>query len=456
MTAPTPPLRQTTLPRIRYMRHRHAALRCVLAAHGRARGVWTTQAASSSAASADLELLRLTPDGASSRTAATLGALGVHPRDAALFRRTSFCSQPATLDWRGAEQGLFLCLEPFKAILRSSEALVFDAQRSVVASVVTYVQASVVRTPHAFTLSVLDSLLSASATHFRGRLARLCAAVDAALADISSSLARKPASEGGSEVFSRLVPLTRALAALASDVCEVEAALESLLCDAGALCALAGTTQPAAACQQVVSAALRSVRAVSGELRELRQHIGATREVWELQLDGTRNRLHRVALHASLAALSLSLAALPAALLGMNLILPAGLETHPSAFAMVSAGALGSAAAAFAGGAAWARAAGPASRAAALEGAHAARAMSNVLGGLDAIEEALLQSSASSGGDEGVTRERLLAALQVARPGRFSGNSAADEAEMELLFRVFDADRDGKLTHSEWLAGDAK
>jgi hypothetical protein len=178
---------------------------------------------------------------------------------------------------------------------------------------------------------------------------------------------------------------------------------------------------------------------VDGELRELRQHIAATREVWELQLDGTRNRLHRLELHANFAVLSLAVVSVPAALLGMNV--PTGLEANPAAFPAVVAGAALAGGAAYAAGARWARAAGPAGRAAAQQGAAAARAMTAVLASLDDIEDALR----AAGG--GLSRPQLLAALRASCPGRFDDDISA---ELSLMFRIFDADADGHLTLAEW------
>ena len=68
--------------------------------------------------------------------------------------------------------------------------------------------------------------------------------------------------------------------------------------------------------------------------------------------------------------------------------------------------------------------------------------MTTVLGSLDDIEEALYSASG-----RGMSRERLLERLRVAFPGRFQ---SAEAAEVALLFRIFDADADGRLTHEEW------
>ena len=66
-----------------------------------------------------------------------------------------------------------------------------------------------------------------------------------------------------------------------------------------------------------------------------------------------------------------------------------GLEEHPLAFAAITAGAVVVSTGAFASGAAYARASGPSARAAAKEGAAAARAMARVVVTLDEIEEIL-------------------------------------------------------------------
>jgi hypothetical protein len=292
--------------------------------------------------------------------------------------------------------------------------------------------------PEAFAHDVLDALLTAAGSHARGRLLRLCAAVDAALEDIGSAMRRGASAELSADAFSRLVPLTRALAALASDVAEVEAALLELAADGAALAAL---SPPGQACADVVSAALRRARAVRGELRELHLHVDSQREVWELQLDGTRNRLQRVALLSSLGALSLALASLPAAFLGMNV--PNGLEQANAALGLVGCGAAAVGGGAFAAGVAWARAAGPAARRGASEQSSAVRALSTVLGSMDDIVDAL-----RARGFAGASREERLAALRSACPGRFEG--AGTEAEVALLFRIFDSDADGRLTHREW------
>lgn len=221
--------------------------------------------------------------------------------------------------------------------------------------------------------AVLERLLTDAGAHTRGRLSRLCAAVEATLEAINESLRRggdDGASSGG-EAFARLVPLTRALTALSSDVAENVDALTHLAADEHALAALGGASVDA------VAASLRAARAVSGELRELQLHLLSTREAWELQLDGQRNRVQSVLLRLNAAAVALSCASLPAALLGMNVA--NGLEAAtPRAFVVLSVAAAAAGGAAFAAALSWARAAGSGGAAGKRKSAEDARAVASV------------------------------------------------------------------------------
>lgn len=125
--------------------------------------------------------------------------------------------------------------DPFRAIVRPAEVMIFEPRRGVVAAVAN--EAAAQSNSPAFALAVLDVLLSRAVSHSRHKLTRLCSAVDCALDDISLTLRRSGASASG-EAFARLVPLTKALAALASDVAEVQEAMQRLGSDEEALRAL--------------------------------------------------------------------------------------------------------------------------------------------------------------------------------------------------------------------------
>ena len=79
------------------------------------------------------------------------------------------------------------------------------------------------------------------------------------------------------------------------------------------------------------------IRAAGGQLEEMSRQVEDTRQVWELFLDGVRNRTVRLNLQATIATLALTVTAVPASLAGMNI--PSGLEhAHPFVFWGITAG----------------------------------------------------------------------------------------------------------------------
>ena len=86
-----------------------------------------------------------------------------------------------------------------------------------------------------------------------------------------------------------------------------------------------------AAIVRLLQTHLWRIRAAGGQLSELSQQVEATREVWELFLDGVRNRTVRLNLQATIMTLALTVTAVPASLAGMNI--PNGFEdSHPTVF----------------------------------------------------------------------------------------------------------------------------
>ena len=78
------------------------------------------------------------------------------------------------------------------------------------------------------------------------------------------------------------------------------------------------------------------IRAAGGQLEEMSRQVEDTRQVWELFLDGVRNRTVRLNLQATIATLALTVTAVPASLFGMNI--PSGLEqADPTLFWGVTA-----------------------------------------------------------------------------------------------------------------------
>eukprot|EP01018_Ginkgo_biloba_P002456 Gb_38940 [translate_table: standard] len=109
------------------------------------------------------------------------------------------------------------------------------------------------------------------------------------------------------------------------------------------LCLLSVLSRCQNTCQQLQAASAASICLVptakqdvddaGGVVEELRKGIESAQEVWELTLDTTRNKIIRMNLFISMAALSFSLATVPASFFGMNVI--SGLEASPRAFYII-------------------------------------------------------------------------------------------------------------------------
>lgn len=74
----------------------------------------------------------------------------------------------------------------------------------------------------------------------------------------------------------------------------------------------------------------RQVQSVEGALKEMVENMDSTRDVWAMQLDTIRNRIIRVELLVAVASFSLMMSTVPASFFGMNLT--SGLEDAPATF----------------------------------------------------------------------------------------------------------------------------
>jgi hypothetical protein len=215
--------------------------------------------------------------------------------------------------------------------------------------------------------------------------------------------------------------------------------------------------------QLLTSHAGRS-RAMGGRVLELKNALTATREVWELQLDVDRNRVVRLNLRATILGMSCAAAGLPAAIMGMNV--PHGLEDSAvgltGAFSAISftMGAIGVGLygmftrqskstfipALFGGG---------------KHEKHVRelRALRYVLVNLDNLDDVLREDiNPSLIGDE----EQKHLATKSNQPSSFrtdrervrkeiqSIGGTPDEESVDLVFDVFDQNRDGKISTGEW------
>ena len=204
------------------------------------------------------------------------------------------------------------------------------------------------------------------------------------------------------------------------------------------------------------------IRAAGGELAEIAQSVESTREVWELYLDGVRNRTVRLNLQATIATLAMTLIAVPASLAGMNLT-HGFEEASPSIFWGLTGGlACVSSTTWLAfmrtywspGGAAAKR-------------ADDLRALRFVLNRMDDLDDVMRAKGTGAGdgeGDEGDgyggdvrSKDDLLRAISscaggAKRDGLISQAKTLDPAAMDLIFKVFDRDGDGRIDPSkEWV-----
>ena len=205
-----------------------------------------------------------------------------------------------------------------------------------------------------------------------------------------------------------------------------------------------------AAVTSLLQTHLWRVRAAGGQLSEMSRQVEATREVWELYLDGVRNRTVRLNLQATVATLALTVAAVPASLAGMNV--PNGFEeASPVLFWSVAAALGGLSGATF-----WSFMRHGSSARKGLAGARVddLRALRFVLQSMDELDDAMRGASSTTKKLK-KDKESLLRALAASAgdDGRLAKRVAGlDDAALNLLFRVFDRDADGSIDpSSEWV-----
>jgi hypothetical protein len=153
--------------------------------------------------------------------------------------------------------------------------------------------------------------------------------------------------------FQKLPPVRRAVVALEHDAREaldalnrataMETAMET---DESVLPAPHGVVLDDVAKQERSEALLdllashsRRMAAVGGLVEELTANLDAARELWELQLDGDRNRTEQMNFRATVVAMAAASAAVPASLGGMNI--PHGFENAPTEVFWSVAGCVG-------------------------------------------------------------------------------------------------------------------
>ena len=468
----------------------------------------------------------------------------LHPRDAPLLERTgSFGDTPATLTSRPGV-GLIARFQACSAVIGERCALVMDAHRASPKAAAGALAASVAARrmrgaspspscvdalassggthpaalddtrAHAvidaedvddFPLRALECVLEEATGYYHAKTRRLAAVADHCLGAITEELKMGQMTQWGPGAdsqagFQRLLPLRRAMTELESDVREALHAITDAMKSDERVDALLPparrarepgdeTNAPVEASEierrRVATVALLQthlwrVRAAGGHLAETWQRLEATREVWELHLDGQRNQVVRLNLHATVSTLALTVAAVPASLLGMNV--PNGIEASPFAFWSVAASLGAASLATWWSFMARSSALGGGGRGGRLRGARAAAdlaALRFVLRSMDDLDDVMrdrrrpteskeelgdaLRAARRRGGFPAPVREEGEAEgeeeeaskgddARRARMRRMADDAAELDAEsLDLLFRVFDRDGDGRIdAEREW------
>ncbi len=99
----------------------------------------------------------------------------------------------------------------------------------------------------------------------------------------------------------------------------------------------------------------RQLALTGQQIKMLQARVQSAQEVFAINVDLMRNRVLRITLLLTMMSTSFASAATVGAFFGMNLHLPAGLESHPEAFVYITAGAVGLGAGLFAFAMAFAR-----------------------------------------------------------------------------------------------------
>ena len=343
-----------------------------------------------------------------------------------------------------------------------------------------------------FPLRALEAVLEEATGYYHQKMRRISLLTDYCLETITEELKTPGWGPGTGEAgFQRLLPLRRAMTELESDIREAhhaisdamrsDARIDGLLprgvaetaaaaaddddaADAAERDASADRAEddPArvarrAAVTSLLQTHLWRVRAAGGQLSEMSRQVEATREVWELYLDGVRNRTVRLNLQATVATLALTVTAVPASLAGMNV--PNGFEEASPALFWSVAAALGAASAATF----WSFMRHGSSARKGLAGARVddLRALRFVLQSMDELDDAMRGASSTTKKLK-KDKESLLRALAASagddRGGAGGAGSLAkrvaglDDAALDLLFRVFDRDADGSIDPAgEWV-----
>jgi len=423
-------------------------------------------------------------------TTASAASLGLAPRDASLFRpappgggapqRATLAARSVTMAKGGGGDATLILFrtEAVRAAVGAETATIFPCRRPAdTASLLTSVNAAVAAAgaPFAppFELAVLEAALAETVRQFERRARQLRSLAAGVEDDLARSLrgvaavGPPPAGELG-----RLLPLARALVEVGHDVREARAAVEDAVNSDRTLASLcltvarrgkasggggdgAASTNPTAppslpglrTAEALLESYERQLHSVEGSLKETGENLESARAAFGAALDAARNRTLSISLHVSVASAAVAVACgAPAAFLGMNVDLPSSLSSGATAFPGVVAGCTAAAATLYLGLAAYLRRFPlPAHRRRAADARALADLLAHHLDDLDAILASVKAAAASAPGGR-LAKPAFGAAVAAA----LGGPMRADE--LEILFRVHDADASGFLEAGEVVA----
>tara|TARA_Y100001954_G_scaffold229766_1_gene276271 strand:+ start:16817 stop:18451 length:1635 start_codon:yes stop_codon:yes gene_type:complete len=316
-----------------------------------------------------------------------------------------------------------------------------------------------------FPVAALESALDESSRYYEEKFFRLRRLARHCVEEISNDL--RGVSEGSimtsgnlnysSTQFQKFPPVRRAVTELESDSKEaldaLNAAMETHLKTSDLLPPPLGAetldddTLKAReeAVTDMLASHARRVAAIGGLVRELTADLDSARELWELQLDGDRNRTVQMNFRASIVAMSAAIAAVPASLGGMNV--PHGLEEAPIELFWSLAGGIicGSTAIWYAYMRRFQRAGEITNRR-----ASELASMQYILSHMDSLDNAFDGVSASVDSDgTDVTREALRDAMR-ANASEAEPNGPTEDEVYDMLFSIYDTDRSQGIDVKEW------
>jgi len=401
----------------------------------------------------------------------------LRPRDWALLEhtsaRSSFASAPSAFVRKqtGPPGGALVArIGSTTTLIGPSCAYVFEPRSSVARHIANSLSAWTREESSAgaggvrdFPMAALESALDESSRYYEEKFFRLRRLARHCVEEISNDL--RGASEGSimttgnlnysSTQFQKLPPVRRAVTELESDSKEaldaLNAAMETHVKTADLLPPPLGVdaldTKTLRAREEAVTDVLashaRRVAAIGGLVRELTADLDSARELWELQLDGDRNRTVQMNFRASIIAMSAAIAAVPASLGGMNV--PHGLEEAPIQLFWSLAGGIicGSTAIWYVYMRRFHKAGEITNRR-----ASELASMQYILSNMDSLDNAFASVKASET-DSVVTREALRDAMR-ANASDAEPNGPSEDEVYDMLFSIYDTDRSRGVDAKEW------